>query len=82
MQLGARLELESGNPRRAAFLVGAFEALEERTGPALTPAIVLGVKNPGDEIRAALDTETLERMLLEGRQARTEDVMRSLAEEG
>ena len=61
--------------------LGAFAALEERSGPALTPATVLGVKNPNDEIRATLDPETFERMFLEGRQAKLEDVLRSLTEE-
>jgi predicted ATPase/class 3 adenylate cyclase len=65
--LGAIFALRRGDAVRAARLVGAVDAIKERTSIGATPLEVLGVPHPSAEARATLGDEAFERDFREGR---------------
>lgn len=71
----AHRAVRQGEPARAARIVGAVEAIRERTGAGTTPLEVLGVRHPGDEAREALGSEAYAREVAEGRKLPLEDAI-------
>jgi predicted ATPase/class 3 adenylate cyclase len=78
IQMGALVSLAEDDAESAAILCGAFEELQRGSGPYLTPALGLGLRDPILVVQEQLDAETYRRLSNEGRARPVDEVLRDL----
>ena len=79
LQFGSLLAIAEGRLDDAMQLAGAFAELQERSGPFLTPATALGIRDPLETLREQLTPSDFEAGLAAGRARPGDEVLAELA---